>query len=139
MTAYVSRSLTHNFPCWSEYLVPNLHSSLTSISTSGPDHVTFSLSVTSTHSHTCAHVPVLMHTHIHVPPGPKHPASFLRGSCEEPPEDKASWASRPSAHGDTRRLCRVAPGFERNCWVAQAAVPWPKLHLFGKSNLSPPN
>lgn len=86
-------------------------------------------SVTSTHSHTCARVPVLMHTHnthTHVPQAPRIPASFLRGSHEEPPEDKASWASMPSAHGDTgsggggERLCRAAPGFERSCWVAQA-------------------
>lgn len=48
------------------------------ISTSGPDPTmshSLTLSVTSTHSHTCAHVPVLMHTHnTHTrSPGPTRP------------------------------------------------------------------
>lgn len=75
VTAYVSRSLTPNFPCWSEYLVPNPHSSPTSISTSGPDHVTFShpqrriysqphmCTCASSHAHT-------QHAHTHVPQAP---------------------------------------------------------------------
>lgn len=101
MTAYVSRSLTPNFPCWSEYLVPNPHSSPTSISTSGPDHVTFSHPQRHIHSqpHMCtcasshAHT---QHTHIHVPQAPSILPPSLRGSREEPPEDKASWASMPT-------------------------------------------
>lgn len=61
------------------------------------------LSVTSTHSHTCAHVPVLMHTHnthTYTFPRPHTSLPPSWGSREEPPEDKASWASMPSAHGD---------------------------------------
>lgn len=76
MTAYVSRSLTHNFPRWSEYLVPNPHSSPTSYKHewSRPCHL-LSLSashpLTATHVHTCqfscTHT---QHAHIHVPQAP---------------------------------------------------------------------
>lgn len=85
----------------------------------------------SSHAHT-------QHTHIHVPQAPHVPASFLRGSREEPPEDKASWASMPSAHGDTGegRDCRAAPGFEQSCWVAQAS-PFQKVQPL-PSQLTPP-
>lgn len=76
MIAYVSRSLTHNFPRWSEYLVPNPHSSPTSYKHewSRPCHL-LSLSrvtsLTATHVHmcqfSCTHT---QHTHIHVPQAP---------------------------------------------------------------------
>ena len=57
----------------------------------------------------CAHTQ--LHTHTHSL-GPSIPASFLRGSWEEPAEGKAPWASAPSAQAGRGRLCQAAPRFE---------------------------
>lgn len=121
MTAYVNSSLTCNFPCWSEYLIPNPHSIPTAshlLSMSGSDHVTFSHFQLHIHSqpHLCIWASssrTHTTTHTYTFPRPQasprpswgdHARSLQKRRLLGPP-----CRSMQVGHG---RLCRAAPGFE---------------------------
>lgn len=131
MTAYVSRLLTHNLPCWSEYLVPNPCSIPTAShlqSMSGPGHFPFSSFQLHTHSRPrmciCAssHAHTQLHTHTRSL-GPKHPCLLPKGNCARSLWKRRRWASVPGAQAGRGGLAGQPQCVKQGCWRARQQCP----------------